>query len=51
MSMNYVSLPTDEEDDDLLDAASDQEANDSNARLSLISAASDDNLLRNEEPC
>ena len=49
-TMNYISLPSDEEDDDLLDPASDQD-NDSNAKLSLISAASDSNLLRNEEPC
>ena len=48
---NYMSLPSGEEDDDLLDAASDKEDNDSHARLSLISAASDENLLRNEEPC
>ena len=48
---NYMSLPSDEEDDDLLDAASDNEDNDDDARLSLISSASDDNLLRNEEPC
>ena len=51
MSMNYMGLPSDEEDDDLLDGTSDQEDNENNARLGLISAASDDNLLRNEEPC
>ena len=49
--MNYLSLPTDEDDEELLDPVSDNEDNDNEGRLSLISAASDDNLLRNEEPC
>ncbi|XP_028405950.1 uncharacterized protein LOC114528495 [Dendronephthya gigantea] len=50
----YRSLPNHDEDDDddLLDGGSDHETNDENGRrLSLISAASDDNLLRNEAPC
>jgi hypothetical protein len=47
-----MNLPSDEEDEDLLDPASDHEDdNDNGRRLSLISAASDDNLLRNEAPC
>ncbi|CAB3991312.1 protocadherin Fat 2 [Paramuricea clavata] len=51
-TMNYMNLPSDEEDEDLLDPASDHEDdNDNGRRLSLISAASDDNLLRNEAPC
>ena len=51
-TMNYMNLHSDEEDDDLLDDVSDhEENNENNRRLSLISAASDDNLLRTEAPC
>ena len=48
--MNYMNLPSDEEDDDLLNAG-DESNHENEGRLSLISAASDENLLRNEEPC
>lgn len=46
--MTYIRLPPDEEDEELLDVEGVHETGNNERRLSLISSASDENLLKNQ---